>query len=210
MPLVAVSLLALLSAAPGASGGAPLAPVVADARVEPSSRLGFAGTFGFDLGFTDLLEVQLDDGSSRSITANQGVFASAGASFLPLLGGKLWTQATLGLKYSGIDAANGSASFLAFPLEILETFHLAPVRLSAGIVYLLAPRASGDGVLAGFDVDFENSLGLVLQGEWLLFHGERGAMSVGPRFVWQKLQVKGDGPVLDASAFGAVMSFTLR
>jgi hypothetical protein len=186
----------------------PAAPAPVPPRTPaPAPPVRFAGTLGFDFGFTELLEVELTDGSSRSITANQGVYVSLGIA-VPHLGGRLETQATIGLKYSGIEASNGSANYLVFPLEVLEAVNVAPVRLAAGLVYLPRPSTSGDGVLAGFDVQFESSLGVVLQAEWVI-PSRRGRVSFGPRFVWQKLQVRGGGPVIDANAFGAVMSFSL-
>jgi hypothetical protein len=186
---------------PPAAAGQSLAPAVGAVRL--------AGTLGFDLGFTKLIAVEMSDGSTRSLEANQGFFVSIGAAFLPLLDGRLETQATLGLKYSGIEASNGSASYLTFPLEVLELVHVSPLRLGAGVVYVHRPAASGDGALADFDVKFESSLGMVLQAEWT-WRARPGAplIAMGPRLLWQKMQVRGGGPVIDANALGFVMSFT--
>jgi hypothetical protein len=198
-----------LGAAPALVLAEPPEAAVAAAPARKVAPVRLAGTLGFDVGFTELLEVEMDDGSSRSITANQGFFVSLGAAFLPLLDGKLETQATLGVKYAGIEASNGDASFIAFPLEVLEAFHADPLRLAAGIVYLHRPGASGKGVLSAFDVDFESSIGLVFEADWT-WRAKPGAplLAMGPRFVWQKLQVRGGGPVVDANAVGFVMSFT--
>ncbi len=185
------------------AGPAPVAPV---ARERP---LHLAVKLGFDIGFTDLLRVKLSDGSTRSIVANQGVFLGVGGAFLPLWDGRLLTEATLGLKYTGVEASNGSAMLLLFPLEILETVRVDPLKLGAGIVYLYRPSMTGKGVLSSFDVGFDSSLGGVVQAEWA-FRSRRdaSAWSVGPRFVWQRLQVRGGGKVLDANAVGLVVSFT--
>jgi hypothetical protein len=195
-----------LALAPVLASAEPTGPA-APARKVAAVRL--AGTLGFDVGFEELLEVDMDDGSSRSIAANQGFFVSLGAAFLPLLDGKLETQATLGVKYAGIEASNGEASFVAFPLEVVEVLHANPLRFAAGVVYLHRPGMSGKGVLAAFDVDFESSLGLVLEADWT-WRAKPGAplLAIGPRFVWQRLQVRGGGPVVDANALGFVMSFT--
>jgi hypothetical protein len=220
MPFAASALTALLLASsaevplppppPGTVRVTPTAPSAAPAapatQARPARRVRFVATLGGDFGFTDLLEVELSDGSKRSLTANQGGFLSAGVS-IPHLDGRLEAQATLGIKYTGIQASNGSATSLLFPLELLEAVNVAPLRLAAGIVYLHRPSTSGDGVLSDFDVDFESSVGLVLQGEWALtFVNGGGRLSFGPRFVWQKLQVRGGGPVIDANALGAVLT----
>lgn len=181
----------------------PAAPAVPSPR-----RVRFAATLGADFGFTDLLEATLSDGSKRSVVANQGFFVGVGAAFLPLLGGRMETQATLGLKYNGIVASNGSARLLVFPFELLETVRADPLRLAAGVVYLNRPKMSGTGVLSPFDVQFESSLGVVLQAEWA-FRSRAGALTLGPRFIWQKLQVSSTGQVIDANAFGFVLSFTV-
>jgi hypothetical protein len=220
VPLAPAVIAVLLAAAQLDASEVPLPPpppgTTQQTRVPPSSSAAaptrpvrFAGTFGFDFGFTDLLKVELTDGSSRSITANQGMFLALGV-VVPYADGLLETQATVGLKYSGIQASNGSADYLVFPIEVLEAVNVAPFRLAAGLVYVPEPRTSGSGVLSEFDVHFESSVGLVLQGEWVFSASRSGTrFSFGPRFVLQKLQVRGGGPVIDANALGAVLSFTL-
>lgn len=221
---VADVLIALLAAAPTPSPFAdvPLPPPPAAVTTPPPAtapakpappatpqrRIRLVATLGLDLGFTDLLEVELDDGSSRSITANQGAVVAIGVA-VPYLGGRLETQATVGLKYSGLHASNGSASLMVFPLEALQLVNVGPLRLGGGVVYLPRPSMSGDGVLSEFDADFESSLGIVLQGEWVYpFRDGSGRFTIGPRFIWQKLQLTGGGPVIDANAVGAVLGFS--
>ena len=68
------------------------------------------------------------------------------------------------------------------------------------------------GLLAPYDgIEFDNSLGLVLQGEWIsTFKNGRGQMSLGPRLVLQKFQVAHGGEVLGANALGFVASVAFR
>lgn len=186
---------------------APPLPVTAPpTRVSP---VRLAGTLGFDVGFTNLLKAKMTDGSTQSLAANQGFFFSVGAAFLPLLDGRLQTQATLGVKGWSIDASNGSASLVTFPLEVLEVFQADPLRFAAGLVYLHRPMLSGKGVLDPVDTRFDSSLGLVVEAEWT-GRARPGAplLGFGPRFLWQRFQVRGGGPVFDANALGFVMSFT--
>jgi hypothetical protein len=177
------------------------------AAARPAVRIAFAGSAGFDFGLTDLLTVKMTNGTSQGISANQGLFAQVGA-IVSHLDGRLEAQVTVGIKGWSVNATNGNASFVVFPIELLEAVNVAPFRFAAGVVYLHQPSTSGDGLLKDFNVKFDSSLGLVFQGEWVLTSPGRLRISMGPRFVWQKLRVQGGGPVLDANALGGVVSFS--
>lgn len=201
-PLGATSSARVSTAPPPAVAPAPL----------PRPRVRWAIATGFDYGFNELVSVSMEGGGSQSISANEGLFLSLGATFLPLLEGRLETQATVGVKGWSIDASNGSLSVTMFPIELLETFSAHPLRLSAGLVYVPGPSTKASGLLAELDgIDFDNSLGLVLQGEWLKpFTNGRGQLSLGPRFVLQKFQIAHGGAVLSANALGFVASVAFR
>jgi len=191
----------------------PAAPAPAPAAVAaPRPAVRWAITTGFDYGFNKLVKVEMTDGSTQSLAANDGLFLSVGATFLPLLEGRLETQATLGIKGWSIDASNGSMSITMFPIEILEAFRAEPLRLSAGVVFVPGPTTSAHGALASLNgIEFDNSLGIVLQGEWVApFKNGRGQLSIGPRFLIQKFQVAHGGPVLGANALGFVASVAFR
>lgn len=191
--------------------GTVLNPGAAPAAQPAEPPVQLVGQLGLDFGFEKLLEVQMSDGSTRSITANQGVNGSVGAAFLKLAGGRLATQATLGVEYSGISASNGSARWLAFPFEVMEVAYVDPVRFGAGVSYLLAPSVSGSGVLDGFDAKFKSSLGLLFQADWVwrMPRNLRASrFTVGLRFVVQKLELKAGGPAFGANAMGIVAGFT--
>lgn len=184
--------------------------VVPPAPPRPAVR--WAITTGFDYGFNELVTAEMSDGSTQSLSANDGLFLSVGLTFLPLLEGRLETQATIGMKYWAIEASNANLSVLMFPIEVLETFRADPLRLSAGLVYVPGPSTKGDGLLAPYGgIEFDSSVGIVLQGEWLSpFKNGRGQISFGPRFIIQKFQVANGGPVIDANAIGLVMSVAFR
>jgi hypothetical protein len=202
-----------LGATPPATVPTAPPPAVAPAPAgPPRPSVRWVITTGFDYGFNELLSVPMEGGGSQSISANEGLFFSVGATFLPLLEGRLETQATVGVKGWSIDASNGHLSITMFPIEVLETFCADPLRLSAGLVYVPGPSTKADGLLASLNgVQFDNSLGLVLQGEWLKpFKNGRGQLSMGPRFVLQKFQIAHGGAVLSANALGFVASVAFR
>lgn len=179
-------------------------------RREPAVQLVLQG--GFDLGSTKLVEVPRSDGTTTSLKANQGLSFSVGTAFLKIAGGRLAMQATIGVESWDVDSSSGGANWLAFPVEVMEMFYLDPIRVGVGASYLLSPSLQGNGALASVDVEFESSLGFVLQADWVARapgSARGGRLTFGPRFVIQKLtpKVLGASPI-DASSFGVVLGFT--
>jgi len=99
-------------------------------------------TIGGDFGFKDLVQVQFSSGETRSLKANQGLSAAL-ASIPTLSDGLLETRATIGVKYASIDASNGDVTWLAFPIELLEFYHLGGLGIGGGVTYELARRSRG-------------------------------------------------------------------
>jgi hypothetical protein len=163
---------------------------------------------GYDYGIETLLEVQYQDGSAAAIRANGGLVVAAGAAFLPLAGGAFETRATVGVKYAPVAGRNGSARYLAFPVEVMEAWNVHPLRLALGASLSLGPTLRGEGVLGGLDVDLKQSLGLICQAEWV-FPLEKGLLSAGARLLWQRLEATGGGAAMNATAVGILLGFTL-
>ena len=205
MSLVAPLLLAAALGAPVryAPGAHP-----PDRPERPVSVIAF---MGFDYGFTELLKLKYSDGSSETLGANEGFYLSAGVAFLklPLELVTLDTAATIGVKGWNVGADNGKMDYLAFPLELVERAATGQFRLGAGLSYSLSPRLKATGVLAGYAVGIEDSLGLTLQAEWIgrRSPGEGGAV-IGLRYLVQRLTSKATGHSVDASALG--MTFGLE
>ncbi len=198
---------AVLAAAP-ALAQLPASPIGAPPILDPlavpgaPSPVQWVMDLGGDFGTSKLVTVTFDTGDTKSLTANQGGFLAAGASFLPFQDGMLRTRATLGVKYSTISAANGSISFYAFPLEILETVDLRPVRFGAGVYALLAPKLSGSGFASGGDLSFDSNVGLSLRAEFIIPRTELG---IGARYIWNRLSANGSS--MNAPAFGGFLSW---
>ena len=203
--LGALMLGALLLAPAVPLAQAPQTPPLTE---EPKLQLVVFGGYGF--GSTTLVKATMSDGSSQSISANQALTASVGIAALKLAGGRLATQATIGIEGWSIDASNGGAQWLAFPLDVMEFAYLDPVRLGAGISYLLAPSLKGSGVMSALDVSFKNSLGLAFEGDWVFRIGgrRRARATLGGRFVWQSLQAASGGPAINANSFSILLGYT--
>lgn len=190
----------------------PATPVPENAAVGPrlTRRVRFVATVGYDYGFEEFFTTKFEGGGSDRLAANGGYVFSVGAAYLPLASDALELRATAGLKFESISASNGSASYVAFPIELLVGWNIERVRLSAGPSLSLAPRVRGDEFFDRADLDLKNSLGLVTQAEYVFpFRGASGFFSVGVRFLLQKLEPKRGGGSADANALGAFAGVAL-
>lgn len=193
---------------PPSARPAPAPAAKAPAAAEPAVQFVVFG--GYDIGSTKLIEATMSDGSGQSISANQGLTASVGIATLKLLDGVLATQATIGIEGWSIDASNGGASWRAYPIDVMEFAYLDPIRLGAGISYLLRPSLTGTGVLAALDAKFKDSLGLALEGDWVFrtANARRARLTLGGRYTWQKLEVSSGGKAIGASSFAILVGYT--
>jgi hypothetical protein len=185
-------------------------PAAAPRDAAPPRRLRFIASVGYDYGFEDLLTVRYEDGSTDRLAANGGMVFSAGAAWPLVPSGEYELRATAGMKYDIVSGSNGSARYIAFPIELLAGWNVRPLRIAAGASLSLGPRVRGSGFLAPADLDLRSSLGIVGQADWVFpFRSAAGSFSVGLRYVWQKLEVSTGGRAVDASALGLAASVSL-
>jgi len=192
-------------------GAAPAAPTAGErpASTEgegPAPTVRLVLQAGWDLGSDALVQTS---GGGRSLRANGGSFAALGASFLPLLDGRLHTQATIGIKYDLLHADNGDAAYVAFPLEVVELWNVGRLRLGLGVNVHLGGRVRIDTTALDASRDLRPAVGLVAQAElvWRFRGASRGYLTVGPRLVLQEIEVEGGG-TLSANAVGVGLGFT--
>jgi hypothetical protein len=197
--------------APEADPGsaAPPAPAPASAPADarpPVPAFRLVAQVGWDRGSDELVQTT---GGGGSLRANGGWFYAVGAAFLPLLDGRLHTQATIGLKYDVLSADNGDAGYLAFPLEILEFVTFGSFRAGVGVNLHLGGRARIDTTALDETRDLEAAIGLAAQADfvWRFRGAPRGFLTVGPRLVLQEIDVEGGGTV-SANAYGVGLGFT--
>jgi hypothetical protein len=135
------------------------------AGVRPGNGLIFR--LGFAFGGETLISATLSNGEERSLDAGKGVALSIAGMVTPLWVGDsvgFGGSAEIGLFYGGIDASNGSAYMNRFPL-VLHLHLLAPFagrayfRLAGGVDIHLGTTVGGEGVLDGFEADFDTSVG---------------------------------------------------
>ncbi len=196
------------SVPPGGPSIAPSSPTVAtdaarpDRNAQPrATRAGIVLELRSDFGFARDLDVEFSNDRRASMELNDGLGISAGASFLPLAKGQLATRATVGVKFASLRAQNGSALFIACPVELMEAAYAGPLRFGAGLSVLLAPRVRGDGIFEHASASFGPAPGAVLDAEWIV--STRTRTGVGIRASWYRFSAQ--GAARGAPAFGLVL-----
>ena len=124
---------------------------------------------GFDFGGDTVVSVGVTGGSSssKSIKANDGVFVGGGASIL-MDSKKVEVELSASYKFWTIAAQNGDIDWTVLPLDALVFYRMPNVRLGGGLTYHLSPTLSGSGAASGLKAKYDDALGFVLQGDYVL------------------------------------------
>ena len=185
---------------------------VAEAPAEPPRKWLAVGLgLGLALGGDDLIHVEFDTGDDTTLSAGNGVVADLGVLAVPFWFGPVGLGAALnlGIKYAGIEASNGSASFTRFPLVAAARgmYRLADtwsILASAGMHYDLGASLSGDGVLRDIDLDSDTALG------WLIEAGayyDEGSLALDITLRYTALEYELGGVHVDAWSVGLFAGF---
>lgn len=122
---------------------------------------------GLHYGGDDLVTATFTDGDTAKLKGG-GLFSfSAGVGFD--LAEKAEARLMAGVKFDTIEAENGSAKFIRFPLEALYLYRSTEeVSIGGGLSYHLNPKISGDGLASSVGAEFDNALGFVLMLDYAL------------------------------------------
>ncbi len=160
---------------------------------------------GIDGGSDKIGTVYLSNGSSQTLSAGQGFWMSAGASFLEtdVQAVTLDGVATIGFKAWDAGADNGRLKYLGFPVEALARVRYQKVRFGAGLDYVLSPKVYGTGLFSSLDVPLKNSLGFAMTGDWVFRQpGANLGGFIGVRVVLESFETKSGGAKFNANAYG--------
>ena len=126
---------------------------------------------GFDIGGDTLMSGSYTDGSSWEVRANQGLIFNGG---MVMVTGNFETQATVGYKFGGPTAKNGSITFDVVPVELIEFYRAGNVRMGLGLSYHSSPKLKVDvsGSLVNGDYKFKDAMGYVAQIGWAPYKGK--------------------------------------
>jgi len=145
------------------------APATVAAAVDHINPLRFLVGFGLTFGGDNLVTARYTDGTTDTVEAGGGYMIYAGAEYR--LNESVSLQATLGYHNDSIKAQNGEASFSRVPLELMGYFHANDaIRLGAGTRFVNSPKLTASGGVPPLNINqsFDRTIGLVIEGEWLI------------------------------------------
>lgn len=154
---------------------------------------------GYDAGGDRIVNLTFTNGKGDSIRANEGLYAGGGLSVLNNAR-NVEFQGTLSVKYQGLHADNGNVSWTEFPLDVLVFYRRPSFRLGGGMTYVMNPRAKGSDAASNVDMTFDNALGAVLQGDYLVEQ-----VSLGLRYTL--IDYKFGGSTVKGSGVGVSFGF---
>jgi hypothetical protein len=165
--------------------------------VRPLLGMGF--TFGGDKLYT----ADFTDGSSDTVRAGGLFMLYGGVEFRAT--DVLAVQATVGYHGDSTRAAsNGSIRFGRYPVDVLALFSVNDkVRLGGGVEFVNSPKLSGSGVVGDFNVRFNNSTGVVLEGEYLFSRN----FGMKARAASLKFKLDGASEKIDGSYGGLMLNY---
>lgn len=154
---------------------------------------------GVSVGGDKLADVSyVNSSSTDTLSAGGGAYLNVGVSyqFTPE-----WAlQATVGLHSDGIEASNGSVDFDRYPVEVMGLYALNH-RWNLGLGLRASGakfKSQGDAAFLG-QHKFDNSMGPVLELQYLLDVSQAYRVGIAGRYVVQKFKssswggsVKGD------------------
>ena len=119
-----------------------------------------------------------------------------------------WTsfQATVGYHWDSSEAENGSVRFTRVPIEVLGYFHPSDnIRLGGGVRLVQNPTLRGRGAASNIDQKFDNTTGIVLEGEYLFTNW----IGVKVRAVSEKYRDRATGIKASGDHAGVFFNFYL-
>lgn len=153
-------------------------------------------SLGYDFGGDKLGTANYVSGKEQKITAGAGLIAEAGGAIG--LGSNMDAQVSVGYKIDNAEASNGNLKFKRVYLNALGVYSFGKYSAGAGITYHLNPMLTGAGVLNGVSVDFDNSLGGIVQGGYSV--SRQG--TAGLRATIINYKVSNTGKSVDGNAIG--------
>ena len=159
--------------------------------------------FGMDFGGDVLRSGTFSDGSTWEAKANQGLVLNGG---VVMITGAFETQATVGYKFGGPQAKNGSITFDEMPLELMEFYRTSIFRMGLGIAYLNSPKLVVDIPTESSTTKFDNALAYVAQIGWA---PEKSPFSIDLRYTIAKFKASGvaNAKDINGNVVGLYMSY---
>jgi hypothetical protein len=170
----------------------PVASLAADVR--PVVRIGF------DFGGDKLAGATFTNGSSDTIKAGELLYLGGGLSVITD-SKDIEVEVTLSYKNDSINASNGKIDWTRYPLDALVFYRMTKFRVGGGLTYHIGPKLSGSGVASNVNGNFDDSLGFLLEGDYLVTQ----KVNVGLRYT--NIKYKTGGASIDGSSVGITAGY---
>ena len=160
-------------------------------------------SLGAEFGGDSILSIRYADGSTSTLKGGNGGLLAGG--ILYNYSEVFSAQATLGIKYTQTaEATNQTTTFMRFPLEALGFYTVDSIhaRFGGGLSYHISPKIDASGALVNGTVNFDPSLGFILQGDYI--HEQK--MFFGLRYT--SMKYKTGSISVDGSSFGFQLAFS--
>lgn len=130
--------------------------------VQAAEYKGVVG-IGLDFGGDTLATAVYTDGSTTDVKANNGLAINGGGVMII---DSYETQATIGYKFSGPAAKNGSITWDTVPVELIQFLRASNVRIGLGFSYQINPKLVIDIPGTSQTYNYDNALGTIAQIGW--------------------------------------------
>jgi hypothetical protein len=170
---------------------------------DAASPFKFVVGAGLTFGGDTLATAQFSDGSSEDIKAGGLFHLYGGIEYR--LGDQVSLQANVGYHIDDSSAAsNGGLRFSRVPVELLGYYHVNDkFRIGGGVQVVNGPEVKGSGDLSYINVEFDNSVGPVIEGEYM-FSPQIGMKL---RYVSHTFKVKNTSIEADGNHVGVMFNF---
>lgn len=120
-------------------------------------------SLGSNFGGATLATLAYTDGTTTDIKVNNSLAMNVGAVRVDE---SFETQATIGYQFSGPIAKDGSISWNAIPVELIEFYRVDLVRMGLGLSYNINPQLTIKVPGTNKTYSFENAFGTIVQIDW--------------------------------------------
>lgn len=169
---------------------------------DANAPIRFLAGFGMTYGGDTLVTVPYTDGTTDNITAGGLFHFYAGGEYRA--SDRVALQATLGYHSHRTNGSDGSVRFDRVPVDLLAMVNVTPnVRIGGGAQIVLSPQLKGTGVVSNVNVKFKNTVGGVVEGEYVF------AQSLGLklRYVAENFRPKNGGETQSGNHVGVMLSY---
>lgn len=169
-----------------------------------ASQLRFLLGAGLTAGGDRLLTAENQGRIDTDIRAGRSLAVNAGGDYR--VNSNVSLQATVGYHVANTSFFSflGEASFHRYPLEVLAYYNTGPQwRVGGGLRYLINPRLESNGVFGEESESFDNSVGGVIEAEYLL----RSRVGIKLRYVHETIKAKELLGKVDGSHVGLFVNY---